>query len=293
MLIVAAALLLAATPPVPDEAYLHEIERWRAAREARLRSDEGWLSVAGLFWLQEGENRFGSDPHAPVLLPAHSSPAQAGIFRVHGGKVTVEVATGVAVSLAGKPVTKAELRSDLPGPADVLALGQLRFFVIERGGKLAIRLRDLATPARRSFAGLRWFPIRPEYRVVGRFVPHPAPKKLAIPNVLGLVEEMVSPGVVVFQLQGQELRLEPVYEDPAAKELFFIFRDKTSAHETYGAGRFFYADNPDKNGQVIIDFNKAYTPPCGFTRFATCPLPPRQNHLPLRIEAGELNDGIH
>jgi uncharacterized protein (DUF1684 family) len=189
-------------------------------------------------------------------------------------------------------VTKAELRSDVPGPADVLALGQLRFFVIDRSGKVAIRLRDLATPARKTLPPLRWFPVKKDYRVVGRFIPHPAPKKLAIPNVLGLVEEMVSPGVVVFHLQGQELRLEPVYEEPDAKELFFIFRDKTSGHDTYGAGRFFYADRP-KNGEVIIDFNKAYTPPCAFTRFATCPLPPRQNHLPLRIEAGELDDGLH
>src|SRR4051794_13244594 len=145
MLPVAAALLFAASPAVPDDSYVHEIERWRQAREARLRGDEGWLTVAGLFWLQEGENRFGSDPAAPVLLPAHSAPARAGIFRVHAGKVTVEVAPGVAVTLAGKPVAKAELRSDVPGPADVLALGKLRFFVIERGGKLAIRLRDLET----------------------------------------------------------------------------------------------------------------------------------------------------
>jgi uncharacterized protein (DUF1684 family) len=249
--------------------------------------------VAGLFWLQEGENRFGSDPKAPVLLPAHSSPAQAGIFRVHAGKVTVEVAPGVAVTLAGKPVTKADLHADVPGPADVLALGRLRFFVIERSGKLAIRLRDLDAPTRKTLPPLRWFPVRHEYRVVGKFVAHPAPKKLAIPNVLGLVDEMVSPGVVVFQLQGQELKLEAVWEEPGAKELFFIFRDRTSTHETYGAGRFFYADNPDAQGQVIIDFNKAYTPPCAFTRFATCPLPPRQNQLPLRIEAGELNDGVH
>jgi hypothetical protein len=291
-MLIVAALLLAGSPAVSDDGYVKQIEAWRQARETRLRGDEGWLTVAGLFWLQEGDNVFGSDPKSAVLLPAHSSPAHAGIFRVHGGKVSVEIAPGTAVTLAGKPVIKAELRSDATGPADVLALGKLRFFVIERSGKLAIRLRDLAAPARQALPPLRWFPIRPEYRVVGRFVPHPTPKKLAIPNVLGLVEEMVSPGIVVFHLQGQELKLEPVYEEPDAKELFFIFRDKTSAHETYGAGRFFYADNP-KNGEVIIDFNKAYTPPCAFTRFATCPLPPRQNHLPLRIPAGELDDGLH
>jgi uncharacterized protein (DUF1684 family) len=275
-----------------DAAYDKEIEAWRKAREDRLRSDEGWLTVAGLYWLEEGDNRFGSDQTATVVLPAHSAPARAGVFRVHGKKVSVVVAPGAKVTAGGQPVTEKELRSDVPGPPDVLALGAVRLFVIERGGKMAIRLRDLESPARRNFKGVRWFPTRKEYRVVGKFIPHPSPKQLSIPNVLGMVESMESPGVVVFRLQGQELRLEPVYETPERNELFFIFRDRTSGHETYGAGRFFYAENP-RNGEVVIDFNKAYTPPCGFTRFATCPLPPRSNHLPVRIEAGELNDSNH
>jgi len=287
MLKLVATVMLLAAPSMTDD-YQKGIEAWRQAREARLRSDTGWLTVAGLFWLKEGENRLGSDPNAEVVLPAHSAPARAGILRVHGGQVRIEPAAGVNITLGGQPVGQRTLKSDTPGPEEVLALGRTRFFVIERSGKLAIRLRDLDSPARKAFTGLHWFPIRPEYRVVGRFTPHPAPKKLSIPNVLGLVEEMVSPGVVTFTLQGKEMSLEPVYETPAQDELFFIFRDKTSAHETYGAGRFFYADNP-KNGEVVIDFNKAYTPPCAFTRFATCPLPPRQNHLPVRIEAGELD----
>jgi uncharacterized protein (DUF1684 family) len=291
MLNLVAAVMLVAAPAITDD-YQHQIETWRQAREARLRGDEGWLTVAGLFWLKEGANRFGSDPAGEVVLPAHSAPARAGILRLHNGKVTIEPAPGVAVTLKGQPVGSRELRSDTPGPEDVLSLGRTRFFVIERSGRLAIRLRDLESPARKAFTGLRWFPIRPEYRVVGHFKPHAAPRKLSVPNVLGLVEEMISPGVVTFQLQGKELSLEPVYETPAQDELFFIFRDKTSAHETYGAGRFFYAANP-KNGEVIIDFNRAYTPPCAFTRFATCPLPPRQNQLPVRIEAGELDDGHH
>jgi len=286
-----ALVLLAASPPVSD-AYQKEIEAWRQAREARLRSDDGWLTVAGLFWLKEGENQLGSDPGATVVLPAHSAPARAGILRVHKGKVTIEPAAGVAITLGGKPVGKMDLRGDVPGPPDVLVLGQSKFFVIERNGKLAIRMRDLQSPARKSFTGVRWFPIRKEYRVVGRFTPHPTPKKMTIPNVLGLVEEMISPGYVTFQLQGKELRLDPVYETPAQDELFFIFRDRTAGKETYGAGRFFYADKP-KNGEVIVDFNKAYTPPCAFTRFATCPLPPRQNQLSVRVEAGELDYGKH
>jgi uncharacterized protein len=293
MLSLVFTLFVAGPPAVSDDAaYQKEVLEWRAKREARLRGDEGWLSVAGLFWLKEGDNTFGSDGKADVVLPAHSAPARAGVFKLQGGKVTVQVAPKAFVTLDGKPVTTQELRDDVPGPADILTLGDLRFFVIERSGKFGIRLRDLKSPARTSFAGTRWFPIKKEYRVVGKFIPHPSPKKLSVPNVLGMVEAMESPGAVEFTLAGQKLRLEPVYEEPNAKELFYIFRDRTSGHETYGAGRFFYTDLP-KDGQVIIDFNKAYTPPCAFTRFATCPLPPRQNHLPIRVEAGELNDGTH
>jgi uncharacterized protein (DUF1684 family) len=290
--VIALVLLATLGSGTGDEAYQKEIEGWRKAREERLRGDEGWLTVAGLFWLEEGDNPFGSDPAAPVVLPAHSAPARAGVFRVHGKKVTVVAAPGVKVTAGGQPVTEKELRSDVPGPPDVLALGATRFFSIERGGKMAIRLRDLESSARRSFKGLRWYPIRKDYRVVGKFVPHPTPRQLPIPNVLGMIDQMESPGVVVFHLQGQELRLEPVYETPEKNELFFIFRDRTSGHETYGAGRFFYAENP-RNGEVVLDFNKAYTPPCGFTRFATCPLPPKGNQLPIRIEAGELDDSNH
>jgi uncharacterized protein (DUF1684 family) len=282
------ALLANAVP----EDYGKQIESWRQAREASLRSDDGWLTVSGLVFLHEGDNHLGSDPDGEVVLPAHSAPARAGVLRLHGGAVTLVAAPGVKLTSGGQPVKEKLLRDDTPGPPDVIELGQVRFFVIERSGKMAIRLRDLQSPARKSFAGTRWFPIKPEYRVVGRFVPHPIPRPLSVPNILGMVENMESPGVVVFRLGGQELRLEPVYETPERKELFFIFRDRTSAHETYGAGRFLYADNP-VNGEVVLDFNKAYTPPCAFTRFATCPLPPRGNHLPLRIEAGELADGIH
>jgi uncharacterized protein (DUF1684 family) len=180
------------------------------------------------------------------------------------------------------------LRPDTPGPPDVLALGRVRLFVVERSGRIGVRVRDLDSAARRAFRGVRWYPVREDYRVVGRMEPHATPRKLRIANVLGLVDEMESAGVVVFRLGGQELRLEPVYETPERSELFFIFRDRTSGHGTYPAGRFVYAELP-RDGQVVLDFNKAYTPPCAFTRFATCPLPPRQNHLPVPIEAGELD----
>src|SRR4051794_13533003 len=150
-------------------AYVREIETWRTLRLGRLTSDEGWLVVAGLFWLKEGANRFGSAPDDEVALPGHSAPAHAGVLRLAGGKVTVELAPGVNVTLAGKKVAAGqELRSDEPGPPDVLALGDLRFFVIARDGRMAIRLRDLRSARRKEFKGLSYFPVRPDLRVVAR-----------------------------------------------------------------------------------------------------------------------------
>ena len=195
------------------------------------------------------------------------------------------------MTAGGEPVTEMELRSDKAGSPDVLVLGRLRMFVIERDGRLAIRLRDLESPMRRGFTGLRWFPVRESFRVTALWVPYDPPKLLRVPNILGYAERLPSPGRAVFALDGRELALEPVLEDPQEAQLFFIFKDGTSGKETYPAGRFLYAEMP-KDGSVVLDFNKAYNPPCAFTAFATCPLPPEQNRLKVRIEAGEL-DGHH
>jgi uncharacterized protein (DUF1684 family) len=268
-------------------AYARDVEGWRRAREQRLTADGGWLTVAGLAWLTPGRNGFGAAPGSAVLLPAHSSPAQGGAFIVERGRVTIEVAPGVAVTREGKPVTRAQLRTDAGGAdPDVLALGALTMQVLSRGDKLAVRIKDMRSPARAVFKGLRWYPIKPEYRVVARFRPHPKPKTIRVDSVVGIAEPMVSPGTAEFELGGKTVRLDPVLE-PGETQLFFIFRDGTSGQTTYGAGRFLYAD-PPRDGVVVLDFNRAYTPPCGFTAFATCPLPPAQNRLTISIEAGEL-----
>jgi uncharacterized protein (DUF1684 family) len=306
---VLAAALVAATvfagAPVtaapPDSAadvaaHRRNVEEWRQTRHKRLLSDQGWLTVAGLFWLKEGANAFGSGKDNPVLLPAHSAPAKAGILRLARGKVTVEVAPGVNVTLAGaatdagvgQAVSKRELRSDLPGPPDLLALGDLRFFVIDRDGRVGIRLRDLKDPRRQSFKGIDSFPITAAFRVTAKLVPHPTPKTMQVPSVLGGTTPLQSPGTLHFTLAGQALTLDAVLEEPADKQLWVIFRDLTTGKETYGAGRYVYTDSlPDKDGKLVLDFNKAYNPPCALTPYATCPLPPRQNRLPVRIEAGE------
>ena len=277
-----------------DATYVHEIESWRRERLQRLTADGGWLTVAGLTWLKPGANTFGADPASDVVLPAHSAPAQAGAFVLEAGRVRVEVRPGAAVTLAGKPVTRAALRSDAGGATpDVLALGALTLQIIDRGGRLGVRLKDLKNPARAAFKGLRYFPISARFRVVATFVPHPKPVSLKVPNVLGMVESMPSPGTATFVLDGDPaappLRLDAVLE-PGETQLFFIFRDATSGKSSYGAGRFLYAD-PPVNGKVVLDFNRAYSPPCAFTPHATCPLPPANNRLPVAIEAGEMFAG--
>ncbi len=275
-----------------DTPYREEIQKWRAAREERLKADGGWLSVAGLYWLREGENRLGSDSKLEIALPKGAAPADAGVVRFQQGKITLRLAAGVVAELNGKPAaTGADLplRPDTSGEADVLKIGRLTMHVIQRADRFGIRMKDPEAQTRREFKGLTWFPVDSKHRVVGRFVPYKPARTIPIPNVLGQVEESTAPGYVVFTLGGRELRLDPILEDPKATELFFIFRDQTSGNDTYGAGRFLYATMPKdgEEGPVTLDFNKAYSPPCAFTAYATCPLPPPQNRLTLRIEAGE------
>ncbi len=287
------ALMLEPALGISAATHRREVELWQQQREARLRADGGWLTVTGLHWLKDGATTFGSDGKNDIVLPAHSAPARAGTFTLVRGQVTAECAPGVAATLAGKPVTRTALRTDAHNATpDVLALGALTMQIIDRGGRLGVRLKDSKSPARANFKGLRFFPVKPDYRVIARFVPHPKPVVLPIPNVLGNTEPLPSPGRVLFTLAGRELQLDPVIEVPGDTQLFYIFRDATSGKSTYGAGRFFYSDMP-RDGQVVLDFNKAYSPPCAFTAFATCPLPPKQNRLPIAVEAGELFDGPH
>jgi uncharacterized protein (DUF1684 family) len=286
-------LLLAqqvADPTAYQREYQQGIEAWRQERGDRLTADGGWLTVVGLFWLKPGPNHFGADLSNEIVLPAHSSPGRAGTFVMEGGRVTVDVAAGIPVVMGGKRVTRTALRSDAGGiEPDVLTLGALTMQVIDREGRLAIRLKDMRSPARKAFKGLRYFPVNLEYRVTGRFTPHPAPVMLSVPVVTGGRRSMSSPGYVEFEIAGKTLRLDPVIE-PGEKRLFFIFRDQTSGRKTYGGGRFLYAD-PPKDGRVVLDFNRAFTPPCAFTAFATCPLALEQNRLRVPIEAGEMQGG--
>ncbi len=267
----------------PDS-YRAEIRKLRAARAAELTADDGWLTVAGLFWLKPGANVAGSAPGSDVRLPA-AAPARLGVFTLEKDHVTFSPDRAVGVTAAGRPVTAA-----IAAPTEdkeALAVGDLRLFVIQREDRFGIRLRDLHNSERTQFAGLRFFPLRPAYRVRGRFVAYAQAKTITIPNVLGQALAMTSPGYVSFELAGRSFRLEPVFESDEHEDFFFIFKDLTSRDVTYGAGRFLHAPLP-RAGVVDLDFNKAYNPPCAFTAFATCPLPPPQNRLDVRVEAGEL-----
>jgi len=252
--------------------YQSEIASWRQRREAALKAEGGWLTVAGLFWLHEGANTFGSDAKCDIVLP--DGPPHAGAFDLHNGQVAVP-AGGGEHRLA-------------PDSADNVRVGRLSLFVIKRGDRYGIRLKDPDSEYRRAFHGIDSFPADESYRVAARWVAQP--KKIPILNVLGQTEDSDCPGYAEFSLHGQTLRLYPILESPGDQQLFYIFRDQTSGKETYGAGRFLYSDMP-KDGTVVLDFNKAYNPPCAFTPYATCPLPPPENRLPVRIEAGEKKYG--
>jgi uncharacterized protein (DUF1684 family) len=287
LLVVTALTAFGATP----DTYRLEIEQWRKGREARLAAEGGWLSVVGLDWLGEGENRFGSDSKNPVVFPAGKGPAVAGRLVLAAGKVTLKPEAGAGLTVNGEPAAERVLKTDGEAKPDVLRLGTLTFHVIKRGDRFGVRLKDSASPGRVSFKGVPAFPVKAPFRVEGTFVAYDPPKEIPIVNVLGAVELMKCPGKAVFKLGGRKLSLEPVLE-PGAEELFFIFRDATSGQQTYPGGRFLYAALP-KDGKVVLDFNKAVNPPCAFTAFATCPLPPRQNWLKAPVLAGEKTYGAH
>jgi len=274
------------TAQAGDE-YARSIETWRAARAAELRTDDGWLTLVGLFWLAEGQNTIGGAATSAIPLPVASAPPRLGVIELRGGVVSFTPEPGTALRTNGKPAASQVLRPQ-PGDYDVMTIGSLTFFVIKRGDRFGVRVRDRESPARREFAGLRWFPIREDLRIRARFVAHATPTSIMIANVLGNVEPWPSPGYAVFTLGGRECKLTAVLDGADARELFFVFRDLTTGLETYPGGRFLYADMP-VNGEVVLDFNKAHSPPCAFTPFATCPVPPKENHLPVRVEAGELN----
>lgn len=278
------------TPTTPED-LTASTRAWHEQRIQRLQSEDGWLTLVGLFWLKEGAQTAGSAPESDLDFPA-GTPAKLGTFTRKGNTVSFQPAPGVQFTRNNnEPFTGGELKTDEKGSPDVVKLGSLNFQVILRGDKLGVRVKDSQAQARKEFHGIQTYPASPTWRVTARFEPSATPRTLQVPNVLGTTEEMKAPGTLVFTVDGKEYRLTPV-EEEGSNQLFIIFADETNRDATYGAGRFLYSDLP-KDGQVVLDFNRSYNPPCAFTRFATCPLPPRGNRLAVRVEAGEKRYGDH
>jgi hypothetical protein len=266
---------------------------WRAQRTTKLTAPEGWLSLIALGWLKEGDNGFGSaeDSRVPITGMA---PAHIAIVRLEKDALRLLPPAGgfpKDLLVDGQPAREQSLLADDAEKPSKLTIGTLTIIVIHRDGEFALRIKDLQAPTRVAFHGLRWYAPDAAYRVHARWIPYNPPKVLDIPTVLGTTTHLPAPGVVEFTLDGQLLRLEPVLETPKSTELFFIMRDATSKTTTYGAGRFLYTELPDHGvgqpGEVWLDFNKLENPPCAFTAYATCPLPPPQNRLSVPIPAGE------
>jgi uncharacterized protein len=261
----------------PPKSYQQEIKDWDAQRISGLKRPYGWLTLVMREWLNEGKNEFSS----------------IGTLTVQKGTVQATIVPELKATRAGKSFTSGQIYSGADSTSqEKVEIGSRAFVVIERGGRLAVRMWDTTAEARIKFTGTNRFPVDSSWRITARWQAYKKPKIIKIASIVpGLVDESPVPGVAIFTIHSKEYRLEPIAEE-GSDELFFIFADKTNGHETYDPGRFLYAPMP-QDGKVILDFNKAYNPPCAFTTFATCPLPPAGNHLGVRIEAGEKKYGDH
>lgn len=275
------------SPHSPDPTYQQSFDKWKAELVADLK--QNWLPLAGLFWLKPGENSFGTDTSNAVVFP--KGPAHAGVFALQGSEVTVEFSPDAHAMIDGKSATVAKLQPDVSGKATFVEMGSLRFHVIVRGQRIGIRLKDLDSDAAKNYRGPTFFPIDLSYRIAATWIPSNGKQTVDVPNVLGDVTPIPVAGAAVFKLNGQELRLTALGGNPS-KGLSFIFSDLTSKTDTYPGGRFLET-GPVANGVVVLDFNRAYNPPCAVTPYATCPLAPKENRLTVAIPAGEKYDHAH
>ena len=267
------------------EQYEDEVHAWRDGMDANLRAKNSWLALYGLTWLEEGVTRLGSDPKNDILLPEDSAPAFLGAIEHSPGKTFLTSETEYAITLNGQPIQHSLLTPDTSEDPSYLEIGSLRMVVIERGGLTGLRIWDNNRIERRTFSGRSWFPVDLEFQVQAEFKEHAAGKTIIIPSVQGEQEEVQSLGTVTFTLRDLEGHLEAM--EAADNGLFIIFKDSTCGATTYPAGRFLVSEEI-MGSTVTLDFNRSYNPPCAFTAFATCPLPPEENHLDFPVEAGEM-----
>ena len=276
----------------PIAQWRRDEDAWRAKRGKDISAPDGWLSLVALDWLKPGKNSVGLAADNQLRLAGHA-PDHLGVIDVEGSQISLLAPPGgfpPVFQVDGKPAAEGPIQPDDTKPS-LLSTENLRLIVLHRGDRYALRVKDALSPARTGYKSLRWFPLESTARVTARWIPFNPPHTEKIPTVIGTTLELPAPGLAEFKLHGKTLQLEPVLESPDAKELFFILRDSTSHEQTYGAGRFLYADFPDhgldKPGSIVLDFNRLQNPPCAYTPYATCPLPPYANRLAVAIEAGE------
>ena len=276
--------LSADSTTAPDAAYVQSFDKWKADETADLR--ENWLSLVGLFWLKPGANTFGSDAANALVFP--KGPAHAGEFNLAGKEVTLKLQADAGATVEGKPVSTAKLYPDTAKNVTYVEMGTLRFHVIVRGERVGVRVRDKDSEAARNFKGMVFFPLDLNYRVTATWLSADGKQTMEVPNVLGDTTAQPVPGVAAFKVNGQELKLTAMGGD-AQTGLFFVFNDLTAKSDTYPGGRFLDS-GPVVDGRVVLDFNRAYNPPCAVTPYATCPLAPKENRLAIAIPAGEKFD---
>ncbi len=274
-----------ATAQVNDQV-VAEVMTWRQERLDGLTRPYGWLSLVGLDWLEEGDNPVGSDAANSVVLPSSVVP-RLGVLRLQDGKVHLELTEGETVIVEDEPFSGGELMPDTSAATTVVDLGNVQFHIIERQGRFGVRIKDSEAETARQFQGLDYYDASLRWRAIATVLPYDPPKQIPVPNVLGPPVHEESPAALEFYLDGSIHRLDTLTGSDGG--FFLVFGDQTNGQSTYGGGRFLYTEAPDETGKVVVDFNRAYNPPCAFTPFATCPLAPPQNMLPLAIEAGEKN----
>ncbi len=269
-----------------DDAYRSQIDHWRQQRLQALTAPDGWLTLVAFEWLQPGTQSVGRAADNAIVLPV--GPAHLGMFTLAAdGRVRLDLAADSGATLDGEALRSATLRDDRDAQPSMVRSGTSSLILLDRSGRKALRVKDSTATTRTAFRGLDYFPVDPSWRIDARFEPFVPVHHVDLATEVGTVERYVVPGRIVFERDGQHITLLPVIETSGDTHLFVVFADRTSGHETYGASRFLYLDAP-RDGRVVLDFNRAYNPPCAFTAFATCPLPPPENRLPLRVTAGEL-----
>ena len=277
-----------------DGAFQKNLATWRTEHTADLLKPDGWLSLIGLEWLQPGDNTVGAAADNKIRLP--KGPAHVALLHLEGETVTLNPPSeGFPQSflVAGAPakpqLLRAEPNQDKVAPR--MTIGTFNMYVIRREARFALRIKDSQSPAITGFRRLKWFEPDIAFRVVARWIPYTPHKTITLATLVGTNYDQPVPGAAEFQLAGVTFRLEPVLEDPGLAKLFFILRDTTSTTTTYGACRFLYTGFPtnglDKPGELVLDFNRLENPPCAYTPFSTCPLPPPGNRLAIPLPVGE------